>query len=60
MKKLIIICFIGLLFSFNLIHGADSRSYPVTASYCDGSTLDIYPYSFVTRDDGSTFNCYEA
>ncbi len=50
-----IVCF---LVCFN-INGADSRSNPVTATYCDNSTLDIYPYSFVTRGDGSTFNCYE-
>jgi len=44
---------------FNFVQAADSRSYPVTATYCGGSKLDIYPYSFVTRDDGSVFNCYE-
>ncbi|MCP5051493.1 MAG: hypothetical protein GY940_30275, partial [bacterium] len=30
-----------------------------TATYCDGSTVDIYPFSFVTRTDGSTFNSYD-
>jgi len=44
---------------FPFLNAADSRSYPVTATYCDGSTLDIYPFSLVTKDDGSTFNCYE-
>lgn len=41
------------------LYAADSRNYPVTATYCDGSTIDIYPFSFVTRTDGSTFNCYK-
>ena len=44
---------------FNFIQAVDSRSYPVIATYCDGSTVDIYPFSFVTPDDGPTFNCYE-
>jgi len=44
---------------FNFIQAADSGSYPVTATYCDSSTVDIYPFSFVTPDDGPTFNCYE-
>lgn len=58
MKKLIIII-LSLLVSFNFIYGSDSRSNPVTAVYCDNSTLDIHPFSFVTRTDGSTFNCYD-
>ncbi len=44
---------------FSYMYGADARSFPVTATYCDGSTLSIYPFSFVTRGDGFTFNCYE-
>lgn len=58
-KKIMVGSFIFLLVFFNFIYGANSQSYPVTATYCDGSTLDIYPFSFVTRTDGSTFNCYE-
>ena len=57
-KSIIGVVFIFVLFAY-FVQGADSRSYPVTATYCDGSTLDIYPFSFVTRDDGSTFNCYD-
>lgn len=53
----------GAIFIFvlcvHLTQGADSRSFPATASYCDGSTVDIYPFSFVTRTDESTFKCYE-
>jgi uncharacterized repeat protein (TIGR01451 family) len=59
MKKIIIII-LSFLVSFNLIYGSDSSANPVTAVYCDNSTLDIYPFSFVTRTDGSTFNCYDA
>jgi len=54
-----IIAAILILGLFNFVKAADSRSYPVTAAYCGGSTVDIYPYSFVTRDDGTMFNCYE-
>ena len=57
-KPLISAIFIFLL-SFHFLQGADSSSYPVTAGYCDGSTVDIYPFSFVTRTDGSAFNCYD-
>jgi uncharacterized repeat protein (TIGR01451 family) len=56
-KPIIVAIFIFGLVIF--IQAADSRSYPVTATYCDGSTVDIYPFSFVTPDDGPTFNCYE-
>ncbi len=42
------------------IHGGDSRSYPVTVSYCDGSSLEIYPYSYVTAGEEGSFNCYLA
>lgn len=41
------------------LRGDDSRNHPVTAAYCDKSTISIYPYSFVIRDDQSTFKCYE-
>jgi len=39
------------------ITAAESSGNPVTAEYCDGTSLDIYPVSRVTRDDGSTFTC---
>ena len=39
--------------------GADSTDHPVIAEYCDGTSLAIYPVSFVTRTDGSTFICGE-
>jgi uncharacterized repeat protein (TIGR01451 family) len=57
MKTIIVVILIFVLFNFT--QGADSKNYPVTATYCDGSTLDIYPFSFVTRTDGSAFNCYK-
>lgn len=62
MKKTQLITIVSILYLcfFSIqVYGANSQSYPVTATYCDGSTLDIYPFSFVTRTDGSTFNCYE-
>jgi len=49
-----------IVFSLVTLFADDSRNYPVTATYCDGSKLDIYPYSYVSRTDGSTFNCYKA
>jgi len=58
-KQIVAVIFIFSAVFFSYMYGADARSYPVTAAYCDGSTLDIYPFSFVTRGDGSTFNCYE-
>ncbi|MCP4157259.1 MAG: hypothetical protein GY757_56635, partial [bacterium] len=41
------------------LYGADSRDNTVTATYCDDSTVEMYPYSYVTRGDSSTFNCYD-
>jgi uncharacterized repeat protein (TIGR01451 family) len=38
---------------------ADARQNPIKATYCDGSSLELYPYSAVVRSDGSTFDCYE-
>jgi uncharacterized repeat protein (TIGR01451 family) len=58
-KQIVAVIFIFSTAFFSYMYGADSRSLPVTATYCDGSTLSIYPFSFVTRGDGSTFNCYE-
>jgi uncharacterized repeat protein (TIGR01451 family) len=58
MRGKIILLF--LIFSiFSLLLADDSRNNPVTAKYCDGSSINIYPYSHVTRYDGSTFDCYE-
>ena len=54
-----IVLVIVSLTCFSFLNAADSRSYPVIATYCDGSTLEVYPFSLVTRGDGSTFNCYE-
>lgn len=46
----------GLFFN---LRAEDSRKNPIIATYCDGSEIKIYPYSFVTRYDGTTFNDYE-
>ena len=58
MKMNIIKSIIGLACIFvliNFIQGADSRSYPVTAAYCDGSTVDIYPFSLVFYYDTNKY-----
>jgi uncharacterized repeat protein (TIGR01451 family) len=52
-------CLAVFLLLAGALAGADARQNPVKASYCDGSSMDIYPYSAVIRSDGSTFNCYE-
>jgi uncharacterized repeat protein (TIGR01451 family) len=41
------------------LRAVDARQNPVSAAYCDGSLLDLYPYSAVVRSDNSTFDCYE-
>jgi uncharacterized repeat protein (TIGR01451 family) len=38
----------------------DSRDNPVTVPYCDGSTLEIYPYSYVTPGGGTPFIIYKS
>ncbi len=58
LKKIWILLAVSLA-AAALLHGVDARQNPVIATYCDGSTLSIYPYSFVVRDDNSSFNCYE-
>lgn len=57
-KKILLFTFFIILSSW-LVHADDSRNNPVTATYCDGSSINVYPYSLVTRNDGSTFHCYE-
>jgi uncharacterized repeat protein (TIGR01451 family) len=41
------------------LKAVDVRQNPLSVAYCDGSSLEIYPYSAVVRSDNSTFNCYE-
>lgn len=57
-KSIIGVVFI-LVLCPQFVQGADSRSFPVTVTYCDGSTLEVYPFSFVTPDSNPSFNCYE-
>lgn len=38
----------------------DSRDNPVSVPYCDGSSLEIYPYSYVTPGDGTPFIIYKS
>jgi len=56
--KIMIAAILALFFAIPM-NGEDARTRPVTARYCDGSSITAYPYSFVSRSDGSTFNCYE-
>lgn len=48
-----------LLLSAASLRGADSRSLPVPAPYCDGHEANVYPLSLVVRGDGSSFRCTE-
>ena len=50
---------VALLGLFFIMRADDSRNHPVTATYCDGNEVQIYPYSVVTRNDGTSFNDYE-
>jgi len=52
-------CLAACLFLAAALAGADVRQNPIKATYCDGSSLELYPYSAVNRSDGSSFNCYE-
>ncbi len=52
-------CLAACLFLAAALAGADARQNPIRAAYCDGSSLELYPYSAVIRNDGSGFNCYE-
>lgn len=54
-----IVVFLMLFITGVLVYPGDSRSYPVSAGYCDDSTITIYPYSYVKPGDGEPFNCYE-
>ena len=38
----------------------DSRDNPITVPYCDGSTVEIYPYSYVTPGGGTPFITYNS
>jgi len=58
LKKIWILLAVSLA-AAALLHSVDARQNPLIATYCDGSTLSIYPYSFVVRDDNSSFTCYE-
>ncbi len=58
--KSILLAVLVFWLGVGFVFGADSRDSLVTATYCDGSIVDVYPYSFVTnRDDASTYECYE-
>jgi len=52
-------CLAALLSLAAALAGADARQNPIKATYCDGSSLEIYPYSAVVRGDQSAFSCYE-
>ncbi len=55
-KTKVFLALLGFLF---FLRADDSRNHPVVATYCDGTQIEIYPYSVVTREDGTVFNDYE-
>jgi uncharacterized repeat protein (TIGR01451 family) len=56
-KKIAAVLFIWSLLGGNHVAAADASANPVTATYCDAATSAVYPFSQVTRTDGSTFVC---
>lgn len=40
------------------VHASGSQSYPINVNYCDGSSIEIYPYSLVNAGTEGQFDCY--